>query len=1730
MLLKPWFSGVSRLFHHKLHQRAQLSRLTGRCSSRSPRQIHPSVEILEDRSLLSDTPILVKDINSLASSASSSPSGFVDVDGTLFFVTRTQTGISELWKSDLTESGTVLVKSFADAGNSFVFELTAVSDKLFFVASNDGERDLWTSDGTSEGTVQVMTINKSGSYFSPNLTGIEGKLFFVADDGVHGAELWTSDGTEIGTALVKDIHEGRQGSSLESLTSVGNKLFFRADDGSNGDELWMSDGTDDGTMLVKDINEGELGSSLFELTSVGNKLFFRADDGINGEELWMSDGTEAGSLLVKDIALENNGAFPNQLTDVNGILFFSANDGTNGNELWSSDGTSEGTVLVKNIQEGIGGSYPSALTVVGTTLFFVANDGDKGVELWRSNGSEEGTTLVKDISAGFSNITSLTEVAGKLFFQANDGINGFELWKSDGTESGTVLVKDIRPGSVGSEDSYYGHYYGGNLTDFQGLLVFQANDGAHGVELWKSDGIEVGTTLVKDFADGTNGSNPFSLTSVGNTVFFRADDGIHGSELWKTNGTATGTVLVKDINPTGSSLRNYQSGLTNVGGTLFFVADDGVHGQDLWKSNGTEAGTVLVKDFAKGNYYYGGNIGSLTNVGGTLFFVVDDGEHGRELWKSNGTAAGTVLVKDIRPEGSGLSNYGSLTNVGGTLFFVADDGVNGRELWKTNGTAAGTVLVKDIKEGDVGSYPNNLMEVNGRLFFTAADADSGRELWMSDGTAAGTVLVKDIREGSDSASPRLLANVNGTLFFRADDGVNGAELWKSNGTAAGTVLVKDINPGDGSSLSYAGAINVGGTLFFVADSGENGRELWKSNGTESGTVLVKDINPGSGNSGIFRLAAIGGELFFSAEDGVNGRELWKSDGTTEGTVLVADIAEPGSSFPDGFVNVNGRLLFSASDDAHGRELWSLLPDEPLLPEISINDMTVTEKNTGTSNVTLTVTLSAASTQSVTLNYATSNGTAISGSDFIASTGTVTFAPGVTSRTIAVAVRGDSLDEADENFSVVLSAPTNATIADNTGIVTILDNDGPAISINNVAEIEGNGETKFATFTVTLSAASPQAVDVSFTTLPGTATEDTDYAKTTGTLSFAPGVTSKTLSVEVLGDTTDEVNETFSVLLSEPVNATIGKSTGVGTIQDDDGPTISIGDGSVSEGNTGTKNATLTVTLSEASTQRVTVAFATKNETAIAGSDFTATTGTVTFEPGMTSRTLSVPVRGDGTDEIDETFAVVLSAPVNATISDDNSGIVTIIDDDGPKISINDVSVAEGNTDNKIATFSVTLSARSPQSVFVTYKTSSGTATAGTDFATSDEKTLIFEPDEISKSLSVEVFGDLTDEINETFSVLLSSPKNGTIGDGIGVGTIQDDDGPTISINDVSVTERNAGTTNATFTLTLSAPSSQSVTVAYATANGAATGGSDFTGSTGTVTFAAGVTSRTLSVAVRGDSKDEIDETFSVLLSRPTNATILDSIGIGTIIDDDGPKISINDVVLTEGDSDSKNAMFTVTLSAASPQTVTVNFATANGSAHAGVDYTTSTGTLTFAPNTTSQKLSVAVLGDTDDEINETFAVILSSPKNGTIDDGAGAGTIQDDDGPTISVSDTSVTEGNSGTKNATFTVTLSASSLQTVTVTIATANGTAITGSDFTAATRVLTFAAGETSKTFSVLVRGDSVIESDEEFSVKLSTASNATISDATGTGTIRNDDLSPVSLLQVFTQDSDGLLSDLP
>lgn len=629
---------------------------------------------------------------------------------------------------------------------------------------------------------------------------------------------------------------------------------------------------------------------------------------------------------------------------------------------------SQPAFLVEDIRTGTGDSAfllaTQEFTGLGTTLFFVRDDVLHGIEIWKSDGTQAGTTLLIDLCPGSCSSVprSLTVSNGALFFIADDGARGLELWKSDGTAAGTVLVKDVYPGS--GNPSTQGSP--GGLLDVDGVVYFAANDGAHGVELWKSDGTAAGTVLVKDVNPGTGSSHPRSWAAGGGVLLFNADDGVHGREPWVSDGTEAGTVLAEDVNPgaaaSTASFFPYLDGrdaLAAPGGGFLFRADDGTHGPELWITDGTPAGTSLLKDVHPAA---GSGPASLAALGSAVYFAASDGTNGTELWKTDGTEAGTVLVEDIQP-GSTDSFPSEITASGSQIFFrVFDSGSH--QLWRSDGTAAGTFRVSDISLGNDG-HLNGITPFDGGILLFAGD----QQLWRSDGTEAGTLrLTLQFHQPAFAAVQESWGVAGDRFFFSVFEA--GRELWTSDGTVAGTFGIptslppaSSIRPdfnfllGEPSFAAYNGRflfpvgfeqhfwtsdatpagtfplINVqfgisritdltpvtGGLLFF-----QNGASLYKTDGTPEGTR-----GPGPPSPTFHfpsQITAVGSSVLFSCTDSPSpssvGGELCLDDGTSTGTVLVKDI-RPGSgdSFPNQLTASGSTLFFKADDGTTGNELW-----------------------------------------------------------------------------------------------------------------------------------------------------------------------------------------------------------------------------------------------------------------------------------------------------------------------------------------------------------------------------------------------------------------------------------------------------------------------------------------------------------------------------------------------------------------------------------------------------------------------------------------------------------------------------------------------------------------------------------------------------------------------------------------------------------------------------------------
>ncbi len=366
----------------------------------------------------------------------------------------------------------------------------------------------------------------------------------------------------------------------------------------------------------------------------------------------------------------------------------------------------------------------------------------------------------------------------------------------------------------------------------------------------------------------------------------------------------------------------------------------------------------------------------------------------------------------------------------------------------------------------------------------------------------------------------------------------------------------------------------------------------------------------------------------------------------------------------------GKFVTATATDPNGNtseisQCRQVLPEPAGTLQFSAVNYNVNENG---GSITITITRAGGSNGSISVNYSTSNGTAANGQDYNSVSGTISWSSGdINPRTFTVPILEDTLDESDETINISLANPTGGAMLGNpnTAVITINDDDtGGSLQLNS-ATYTVNENVASTTITVNRTGGSASGVTVSYTTSNGTATAGQDYTTTSGTLTFGANETSKTFTVPITNDTVDEANETVNLALSNPTGgATSGApNTAVLTIIDDDStPTLSINDVNQNEGNSGTSNATFTVSLSVASGQVVSVNWTTANSTATAPNDYSAGSGTLIFNAGEISKPIVVSVNGDTIRENNETFFVNLSNANNATIAD-NQGVGTINNDD-----------------------------------------------------------------------------------------------------------------------------------------------------------------------------------------------------------------------------------------------------------------------------------------------------------------------------------------------------------------------------------------------------------------------------------------------------------------------------------
>jgi uncharacterized repeat protein (TIGR01451 family) len=1087
---------------------------------------------------------------------------------------------------------------------------------------------------------------------------------------------------------------------------------------------------------------------------------------------------------------------------------------------------------------------------------------------------------------------------------------------------------------------------------------------------------------------------------------------------------------------------------------------------------------------------------TLTEVpgGGTMTFHVS----------LNGASAETVTVDYTTANGS--AHAGSdYTAVSGTLTF-----------------APGVLTLPIVVQvaGDV------LSEANETFFVELSDASGAN---IGDALGLGTIVDDDpppslaigdvsVAEGNSGNTPMgftvTLSTPSGqtvTVDYETSDG--SAQAGSDYTAASGTLTIPAGAPTGTITVQLKGDVDIeDNELFFASLSNASSATI--VDGLGKGTILDDDSPPrisvddvqvveqAGGASAVFTVSLSAPTSFpvtvdYQTADGtaIAGADYTAVSGTlsfgpleTAQVVTVPILADAAlESTEHYFVNLSDPTNASLSK-GHGQG-WIL--DQSAGQRLQFSSATY---NVAESKATATVSVKriGPKTGIVTVDYEASDGTAVSGQDYTAVAGTLTFNAGVVTRTFTIPITNDTIvDGGGESVLLTLSNPTGVGVlgAPSAAMLTLADNDSGGKLYFSKASYSVGETGPVATLTVKRSNGLASGVTVAYATSDGTATAGADYTATSGTLTFAAGVTSQTVNVPVLEDALAEGDETFSVTLSAPGGGgTLGvPSTATVTIVENES-TLQLGSASYSIGEGG--SATITVKRSGSKTGIVTVDYATADGTAIAGSDYAATAGVLTFPNGIAVKTFKVPIIGDTLQEVSETFSVSLSNPTGgASLGLPSSATVSIADNDTAgtlQFKTAAYSVSETKTS---ATITVKRTGGKASGVTVDFATSDGTGVAGVDYVATSG-TLSFGPGVVSRTFTVTILNDGVPGPDETVNLTLSNPGGGGV---LGVPaaavlTILSDD-PILQFNAATYSVGENGPV-ATITVQRLGPKSASVSVDYSTADGTATAGSDYTATSGTLSFAPNVVNRTFTIPIADDTQVEPTETVLLSLSDPAGGGALGARAnaVLDIVTDN----SMLQFSATEYSGTEKGGKVTITVTRALPKTgvVTVNYATSNGSALAGTDYAATSGVLTFASGVVKKTFTVPIINDTLSEAPETLNVSLSGPGGGSFlgpDSAAVVAITSDDSGGTLQLDASSYSVSELGPV-ATITVKRSGGTASGVTIDYAATPGSAVPNTDFVAASGTLFFDSGETSKTFSVLILNDEVADGNKTVNIELS------------------------------------------
>jgi trimeric autotransporter adhesin len=723
---------------------------------------------------------MLKDI--LRGTGGSQPSELTIVGNTAYFSANDGAIGYELWKTDGTVAGTVLVKDVrtGERLSSTPKNMANVNGTLFFTAYDATHgRELWKSNGTAAGTVLVKDIRPGSAESLPdNLTGVGSTLYFGANNGTNGRELWKSDGTAAGTVLLKDVQPGSASYAgggyphLSNFTPFNGKLYFVTY--TDRPRVWTSDGTTAGTVPISPLDKHITGIDL-NLTVFKNALYY-VTNANSGEprymQLWKTDGTMAGHQLVHgELGLSPNKDM--QLTAGTERMYFTTMFAysTPFKNLWSTDGTTAGTQRVEGVTDYYTNSYPSHLTTSNGKVYFEAYDGEH-YGLYTTQGSQSNTVLLRQFPDSF--LSDFYASGNFVYFivEPSNPDNAIKsLWRTDGTTAGTIKLMGLT--SIDFPRNFnYETVENGNV-----FITYEKS-------MWKTGGTPETTLHLKTFPQYI-----YWMANAGAELLFAADDGVKGLELWKSDGTVAGTVLMRDIWPGSNHALSangfYREGdafkdpAVTINGVAYFLANAGGDANwELWRSDGTLSGTRMLKNDETGRPFSPYNALTVANNQIFLFTYEENQDEGLpdvwELWKSDGTTAGTTKIITVPLDPWWLEPTAVMIGGPDKFYFVPWQYQEAHNLWVSDGTAAGTKIIKELGNKE-GPWPVHSAFIGNHLFLSFGN-DYDKMLIRSDGTTCGTFHINFGGDPDERYEQIYLATLGNTLFVPGFGDPEGKEL------------------------------------------------------------------------------------------------------------------------------------------------------------------------------------------------------------------------------------------------------------------------------------------------------------------------------------------------------------------------------------------------------------------------------------------------------------------------------------------------------------------------------------------------------------------------------------------------------------------------------------------------------------------------------------------------------------------------------------------------------------------------------------------------------------------------------------------------------------------------------------------------------------------------------------------------------------------------------------------